>query len=103
MNYKTCVILFPKSDVLCNTSVELWVLGMLGKGCSNSDCFQGILDNGPAQKIQTSKSLQEAGDQSGDPFEISTIRREVSIGDSRSWDELDGSALFCAEYLTVFS
>lgn len=38
--------------------------------------YTGILDNGPAKKVQTSKTIQDAGDQSGDPFEISTIRRE---------------------------
>jgi len=38
--------------------------------------YTGILDNGPAKKAQTSQKLQEAGDLSGDPFEISTLRRE---------------------------
>uniref|UniRef100_A0A8C4QDD3 Zgc:152830 n=1 Tax=Eptatretus burgeri TaxID=7764 RepID=A0A8C4QDD3_EPTBU len=35
-----------------------------------------ILDNGPARKTQTAQSVQKAGDQIGDPFEVSTIRRE---------------------------
>lgn len=40
------------------------------------DCYTGILDNGPAKKALVSQTLQESGDQSGDPFEISTLRRE---------------------------
>uniref|UniRef100_UPI00358F6852 putative aminopeptidase W07G4.4 n=1 Tax=Myxine glutinosa TaxID=7769 RepID=UPI00358F6852 len=35
-----------------------------------------ILDNGPARKTQTAQSVQKAGDHIGDPFEVSTIRRE---------------------------
>jgi len=34
------------------------------------------MDNGPARMINNSKKLQDAGDLIGDPFEISTIRRE---------------------------
>lgn len=34
------------------------------------------MDNGPARMINNSKKLQDAGDLVGDPFEISTIRRE---------------------------
>ena len=37
------------------------------------------MDNGPARKEQTAQKLQEAGDLSGDMFEISTIRREVIV------------------------
>jgi leucyl aminopeptidase len=35
-----------------------------------------VLDNGPATKLGTAKGMQSAGDMMGDPFEISTIRRE---------------------------
>ncbi|XP_076437665.1 putative aminopeptidase W07G4.4 [Babylonia areolata] len=35
-----------------------------------------IMDNGPARKLHTSYRLQEVGEVYGDPFEISTIRRE---------------------------
>ncbi|XP_033633240.1 putative aminopeptidase W07G4.4 [Asterias rubens] len=35
-----------------------------------------VLDNGPAQKESHAKTLQAAGDVMGDPFEISTLRRE---------------------------
>jgi leucyl aminopeptidase len=40
------------------------------------DSYTGILDNGPAKKEGVSLKLQQAGDESGDPFEISTLRRE---------------------------
>lgn len=35
-----------------------------------------VMDNGPAKKLRTSYLMQEAGDVYGDPFEISTIRRD---------------------------
>jgi len=35
------------------------------------------MSNGPATKAGVSQTLQQAGEISGDPFEISTIRREV--------------------------
>ncbi|XP_038070645.1 putative aminopeptidase W07G4.4 [Patiria miniata] len=35
-----------------------------------------ILDNGPAFQTKNAQAVQAAGDQMGDPFEISTIRRE---------------------------
>jgi len=35
------------------------------------------MSNGPAVKAGVPSKLQQAGDISGDPFEISTIRREV--------------------------
>lgn len=38
--------------------------------------YTGIMENGPAKEFGVAKKLQEAGDLSGDPFEISTIRRE---------------------------
>jgi len=38
--------------------------------------YTGIMDNGPARQFGVSKIIQDAGDISGDPFEISTIRRE---------------------------
>jgi len=36
----------------------------------------GIMENGPAKSAGVAKKIQEAGDISGDPFEISHIRRE---------------------------
>jgi len=35
------------------------------------------MSNGPARTSGVSQTLQQAGEISGDPFEISTIRREV--------------------------
>ncbi|RUS75369.1 hypothetical protein EGW08_016859 [Elysia chlorotica] len=35
-----------------------------------------IMDNGPARQRNTAQNIQSAGDKCGDPFEISTIRRE---------------------------
>ncbi|XP_022110456.1 putative aminopeptidase W07G4.4 [Acanthaster planci] len=35
-----------------------------------------VMDNGPAFKTKHAQALQAAGDEMGDPFEISTIRRE---------------------------
>lgn len=35
------------------------------------------MENGPAKKLGVAKLLQSAGETSGDPFEISHIRREV--------------------------
>ena len=37
------------------------------------------MENGPAKQYGVAKLLQEAGESSGDPFEFSHIRREVSI------------------------
>jgi leucyl aminopeptidase len=38
--------------------------------------YTAVLSNGPARKLGIPQKLQDAGDISGDPFEISTIRRE---------------------------
>ena len=45
---------------------------------NNTVYLQIIMDNGPARKLRTAQTMQEAGDRIGDPFEISTIRRDVS-------------------------
>jgi len=39
--------------------------------------MQGVMSNGPATTAAVPQTLQQAGHLSGDPFEISTIRREV--------------------------
>lgn len=41
--------------------------------------FQIILDNGPARSNAVSLLMVAAGDEVGDMFEVSTIRREVSL------------------------
>ncbi|CAF1065602.1 unnamed protein product [Adineta ricciae] len=38
--------------------------------------YTAALDNGPARSAEISQKLQAAGDEVGDPFEISTVRRE---------------------------
>ena len=40
------------------------------------DQYAAVCENGPARQAKIGEKLQTAGDQSGDPFEISTIRRE---------------------------
>ncbi len=35
------------------------------------------MDNGPARKNKIAQKLQMVGEEIGDPFEISTVRREV--------------------------
>jgi len=35
------------------------------------------MDNGPARKNRIAQKLQALGEEVGDPFEISTVRREV--------------------------
>lgn len=37
------------------------------------------MDNGPARKYGVAQKLQNLGEAIGDPFEISTVRREVSL------------------------
>jgi len=44
--------------------------------------YTGIMENGPARAAGVAKKIQEAGDVSGDPFEISTIRREDFVAHS---------------------
>ncbi|CAL1526701.1 unnamed protein product [Lymnaea stagnalis] len=38
-----------------------------------------IMDNGPARNLSTAQKVQSSGEKIGDPFEISTIRREAGI------------------------
>jgi len=40
------------------------------------DAYAAVMENGPARRLKTAQKLFDAGEQSGDPFEISTIRRE---------------------------
>ena len=37
------------------------------------------MDNGPARDKKVAQRLQELGEDVGDPFEISTVRREVRV------------------------
>merc|ERR1719233_1706321 len=40
------------------------------------DKYSAVMENGPARRAGVGRELFEAGDKTGDPFEISTIRRE---------------------------
>ena len=44
------------------------------------------MDNGPARKNRIAENLQALGEEVGDPFEISTVRREVC---PKFWNFLD--------------
>jgi len=39
--------------------------------------LKAVMDNGPARKNRIAQKLQALGEEVGDPFEISTVRREV--------------------------
>jgi len=39
--------------------------------------LKAVMDNGPARKNKIAQKLQMVGEEIGDPFEISTVRREV--------------------------
>jgi leucyl aminopeptidase len=53
--------------------------------------YTGIMENGPAKQFGIAKKLQEAGDISGDPFEISTIRREDYLAHTLTLVDLPSS------------
>ncbi|CAF1496203.1 unnamed protein product [Adineta steineri] len=40
------------------------------------ESYTAVIDNGPARKKHKAEELQEVGEKVGDPFEISTVRRE---------------------------
>ena len=55
------------------------------------DNYSAIMDNGPARELKTAETIQSAGHEIGDPFEISTIRREdyeFNVGKSEYEDIL---------------
>jgi hypothetical protein len=58
------ILLYVKYHMTCHLTI-------------NNILLQIIMDNGPARKLKTAQTMQEAGDRTGDPFEISTIRRDV--------------------------
>ena len=50
------------------------------------------MDNGPAREKKVAQRLQELGEDIGDPFEISTVRREVRVFllcESFTWKTID--------------
>jgi len=74
------------ADVLCKLKEEalvainpqlMTVATLTGHAClAVGEPFSIIMDNGPAQRLNVSKEVQDAGNTIGDLFEISTIRRE---------------------------
>ncbi|XP_033756916.1 putative aminopeptidase W07G4.4 [Pecten maximus] len=74
------------ADVLCHckemaldaTNPELFTIATLTGHAIRAmgPTYSIIMDNGPARQLNTARSMQEVGDVWGDPFEVSTIRRE---------------------------
>jgi len=72
-------------DVLCrakemalnDTNPHLMTIATLtGHACLAMGPYSIIMDNGAAKADQTAQKMQKAGDDVGDMFEISTVRRE---------------------------
>merc|ERR1712098_643504 len=72
-------------DVLCrakemalnDTNPHLMTIATLtGHACLAMGPYSIIMDNGAAKVDQTAQKMQKAGDDVGDMFEISTVRRE---------------------------
>ena len=49
---------------------------LTGHACLAMGPYSIIMDNGAAKADQTAQKMQKAGDDVGDMFEISTVRRE---------------------------
>ena len=49
---------------------------LTGHACLAMGPYSIIMDNGAAKAEQTAQNMQKAGDEVGDMFEISTVRRE---------------------------
>ncbi|CAH1111176.1 unnamed protein product [Psylliodes chrysocephalus] len=67
-----------KEDALKAVNPHLFTIATL-TGHAHRTVGEGysiVMDNGPAKKNKTNERLQCAGDKIGDPFEVSTIRRE---------------------------
>ncbi|XP_013777995.2 putative aminopeptidase W07G4.4 [Limulus polyphemus] len=77
------------ADVLCHLKEKaenepdphfFTIATLTGHAClSVGDGYSIVLENGPARRAEVGTSLRQAGDLVGDMFEISTIRREVSV------------------------
>jgi len=73
------------ADVLCKLKEEalnavnpqlMTIATLTGHACLAVGDYSIIMDNGPAERLQVARKVQEAGHVIGDMFEISTIRRE---------------------------
>ncbi|GAB6025006.1 Cytosol aminopeptidase, catalytic domain [Chamberlinius hualienensis] len=67
-----------KEMAVSETNPHLMTIATLtGHAClACGDDYSAIIDNGPAKKSKFSHLIQETGDSLGDPFEVSTLRRE---------------------------
>jgi len=60
-----------------HTNPQFFTIATLtGHACLAAGEYSIIMDNGPAREKQLSRRIQEAGEKIGDPFEVSSIRRE---------------------------
>ncbi|XP_054154214.1 putative aminopeptidase W07G4.4 isoform X2 [Oppia nitens] len=79
------------NEKLVNPSI-FTIATLTGHCClAVGDNYSIIMDNGPARQLRTAETVQSAGHEIGDPFEISTIRREdyeFNIGKSEYEDIL---------------
>jgi leucyl aminopeptidase len=66
-----------KEEALNAVNPQLMTIATLtGHACLAVGDYSIIMDNGPAERLQVARKVQEAGHVIGDMFEISTIRRE---------------------------
>ena len=71
------VLCHMKEKALKETNPHLMTIATLtGHAVLALGPYTGIIDNGPARKINNAQSVQATGDRFGDMFEISTVRKE---------------------------
>jgi len=71
------VLCRAKELALSDTNPHLMTIATLtGHACLATGPYSIIMDNGAAKAEQTAQNMQKAGDEVGDMFEISTVRRE---------------------------
>lgn len=72
-------------DVLCHMKEKalnevnphmMTVATLTGHACLAMGPYTAVMDNGPARKEGFAQALQKVGEEFGNPFEISTLRRE---------------------------
>lgn len=71
------VLAHMKEKALKETNPHLMTIATLtGHACLAVGNYTAIMDNGPAKKVNFAQSVQQVGDEFGDPFEVSTMRKE---------------------------
>lgn len=71
------VLCHMKEKALKEKNPHLFTIATLtGHACLAVGPYSAVMDNGPANKEGFARKLQETGELYGDPFEVSTIRRE---------------------------